>query len=356
MLSFERHSPPRTLPAEPPRRRSGAKLRPLGVVALLAATAAPVPGAAAPAPASSGGAPSAAAEGPATRAERLFHEGVTAAEKGDHDTACARFGESLELLARASTHLNLGTCRAGQGKLATAYRHYQQGMAMLPPGDERIEATTKLLDELSPRVPRLIVTLGPGVPAVAHVLVDGAEVARPELGKLMLDPGKHTIVLTVPEHRDATTDVDLAARDITNLTLSPGEPLAPAKPDKPMAPPEEPSPDLMVPGLAIGAVGLAAAVAAGVTGGVILSKNSTIDDNCYKGWCNDQGYSAVKTNRTLVIVNTISFAVAGAGIGLGAALLIADAVMSGSNEKPTAAVLAPVVVPGGAVLGVTGRF
>ncbi|HZO12924.1 MAG TPA: PEGA domain-containing protein [Polyangiaceae bacterium] len=298
-------------------------------------------------------------EGPASRAEKLFREGVTAAEQNDYVTACAKFKQSLDLVERASTLLNLGTCEAEQGRLATAYRYYKKGIGMLQPGDERLATTTKLMDELSARVPRVRIQLSEATPANARVVIDDAEVPRDALDSVMLDPGKHRIVLSAPEHEDATATVELAEKDHKTIELAPGPstkategPVPQPKPD-PVT--NEEGPELAIPGYIIGAIGVGAAVAAAVTGGLIIANDGTIDERCPNLRCDAEGADLVETNKTLLIVNAVTFGVAAAGIATGAALLIADAVLDGGS-KESAAMIQPVVSPTGVFVGVTSRF
>jgi hypothetical protein len=324
------------------------RLEPLALV--LALTAAAPVAAQQPAP------PADAPDGPAKRAEKLFQEGLAASERGDYVGACAKFAASLDLVARPSTYLNLGTCNSEQGKLVAAYRSYMQGLALLPANDPRLAETTKLIDALSGRVPRLAIALAPDTPAEATVRVDGEEVARKDLGSVLVDPGRHTISLRVPGRVDATVEIDAAEGDRKRVELAPGpidaaatptpasEPPArsPAVPDEPAAEDDT----LFAAGLGVGAVGVASAIAAGVTGGLIIANDSTIKDDCPDQRCNQEGIDLVDTNNTLLVVNAVTFGVAAAGIGVGAALLIADAVMSSGGENDEAVVV-PVATPGG---------
>jgi hypothetical protein len=106
--------------------------------------------------------------------------------------------------------------------------------------------------------------------------------------------------------------------------------------------------------LLVGGVGVLGAIGAAVTGGMLVANNAEIDERCPNRACDAEGLAMVQQSKDLVIGNYVSWAVAIAGVGGGAALLIADAVVEPTTEAPVAA--SALIVPGGAFVGIHGRF
>jgi hypothetical protein len=296
-----------------------------------------------------------------TRAKTLFDEGATAAERGDQRAACDKFAESLALLERASTLLNLGSCEAALGRLAASCEHLQQGIALLPPNDERLKSAQERLAAVVKRVPRITVEIPAGTPAGSKVQVDGNDVDGSKLAGLRLDPGKHTVVLVAPDRKDASVSLSLEEGQTEKVLLTLG-PEAKDEPAGATRPDDNPSPTddadgsdqaLRTAGLAAGAIGIAGAVVAGITGGMLLSKQSTVEERCPNNHCDQEGWDAVEASDSLLVANYVGWGVGIAGIGAGAALLIADLV-TGEAGTPVETGLAPV--PGGAALTWRGRF
>ena len=139
------------------------------------------------------------------RAKELFFEGHAAADRGDHQTACAKFTESLALFRRASTLLNLGECSEKTGRLANALRYWREGAALLESGDARMALAKQRVSELDGQVPRLQIRVPPELPSQTVISLDGAAITLKSLSKEQrLDPGPHTLRLTAPGHRTGT--------------------------------------------------------------------------------------------------------------------------------------------------------
>jgi hypothetical protein len=152
---------------------------------------------------------------PADKAEadRLFEEGRTLLDEGKRDEACARFEQSFRLDPRAvGTMLNLGLCREEVGLVASAVRYYgeardrahDQGLA------EHEEAAARKIAMLSPRVPRLTLTVPAGLGVKARVLLDDDVIPLNQVDGILVDPGPHTLVVTEPGKLPFETKVTLA--------------------------------------------------------------------------------------------------------------------------------------------------
>jgi len=178
-------------------------------------------------------------------AKQRFREGREAAAQGDHAKACAKFEVSLRLFRRASTLLNLGRCHDELGQSASALAYWEQGAALLEPGDKRMEVATEALADLRRRAPRVQVTLPPTLPAGAVINLDGTAVGRTVLDQeLRLDPGAHTLRLEAPGHHPNEVTVTLMDGAAEQVALDLGAPL-PAPPTPiaaPVLPPPQPMP------------------------------------------------------------------------------------------------------------------
>jgi hypothetical protein len=264
-----------------------------------------------------------AQEGDAPQAQALFVEGRAAMEKGNYAEACAKFTQSLALVRRAGTLVNLAQCEEKQGKLIGAAKHWKEGIDLLPPDDERLAASKERAASLSQRIPRVSAKLAGPAPAGAHVTLDGVALSFDELTKgVPVDPGPHTVVLTVPGNPDERVRVDLAEGQSSVVAL--------ALVGSPQQKPETPAPSsggggMRVAGFTLIGVGAVGAVIAGVTGGILVSKNSQINTACpVQGGvheCTPQGRSLINGTGALKVANGIGWGLGIAGVGVGAVLV-----------------------------------
>lgn len=137
-------------------------------------------------------------------AAELFQQGRGLIEVGRWDEGCAKFEASFAVGPRASTLLNIGDCRAHEGKLALALATYEQALTLNrdTQGDARRKeleaAIQESLTALRPRVPKVTI--------VVHTHCDGLVIRRDgqtlPLGSLgvalPIDPGPHEIVVLAP--------------------------------------------------------------------------------------------------------------------------------------------------------------
>ncbi len=259
------------------------------------------------------------AQSAAAAAEVLFNEGRTAMEQRSYDVACRKFRESEHLDPALGTELNLANCEEQRGRLATAWLLYRQVNTRLPPDDHRIAIVEQRLAALEPRVPKLRVVLAPGAPEGIRVRVGGLQLPHSDFGTpLPLDPGERTLVVSVPGRPDQTASIGLDEGETVEILV----PLAGAAPAAVPAPPA----DDRVVGLdrrtaayiagGIGVTGLLVGTIAGITG---LQKELTGDENCSDATrtCNQTGYDANQSARTLAVVSTLGFVVGIVGGGVG---------------------------------------
>lgn len=145
-------------------------------------------------------------------ADRLFEEARALLAENKREEACAKFEISFRKDPRAvGTMLNLGLCGEMSGNVATAVRYYEEARdrgrdQQLP---EYVAAAERKIALLSPRVPRITVTLAEQLPGT-RVLVDATVLSADQLVGLAVDPGQRTIVVTAPERLPYETTLELA--------------------------------------------------------------------------------------------------------------------------------------------------
>jgi hypothetical protein len=281
------------------------------------------------------------------RAQALFNAGRTAMEGGDYATACKQLSESLALVVRSNTLFNLAQCEEHEARLVDARRHWQQGIELLPPQDERLAIARSRVEALVKRIPRLAIQLAEGNPAATKVEIDGRPVAPAALAQpIPLDPGAHAVTVSAPGHTARRLDLTLAEGETKTVLLS-----LSASPPVPIAPPPAEPRGRPVIGWVLGGIGVAGLVTAGVTGGILVAKHGAIDRECPNKLCSPEGRRLIDSTAPFNIVNAVGWGVGAAGVGAGALVLL----LGGGSAKPRAS-LVPTPIAGGGALVATGSF
>jgi hypothetical protein len=297
-------------------------------------------------------------------AEALFRAGREALTKGDHAAACQRFEESNRLEPAVGTVFNIANCREKLGQLASAWQRYQEAVQKLPSGDDRIKIASQRAAALEPRLPRLTLSLPPEAPPGTVIVKDGTELGSGSLGvPLPVDPGDHTLIVRAPGHEDERSQVTLAEAETRALTLKLGQPQSDLPDTREgtsigVVPPptdtrgrDSGSSSQRTLGYAVGAVGVVGLAVSLGTGAMVLSKKSTVEDECVNKRCTDEGLDAGDTGRTLSTVSTVSFVAGLVGVGAGLAL-----VLTSDHKRGTATSVSAAPLQGGAAFRLGGRF
>lgn len=153
-------------------------------------------------------------------AESLFDEGHRLALQGNYTEACKRFTRSQELSPAVGTLLNLGECHEHLNELAQSWLAYRQAITLAETmHDSRVDHARKGAERLQPRVPRLtIVATKKG----ATVTRDGTAIEAAALdAAIAVDPGRHVIAATSPDHEPWQTTVELAEGQSLTVTIPP---------------------------------------------------------------------------------------------------------------------------------------
>lgn len=271
-------------------------------------------------------------------AEVLFEQGRTALEQQDFRLACAKFADSYRFDPAAGTVMNWATCEEKLGRLASAWQHWREAISILATNDERARFAREQVDRLETRLPYLTVQLDDHAPPEASVVRDGVAMSRETLGlALPVDPGEHRIAVRVSGYEERSIRVVVAERERKSVSVSPGRKL----PNAPTHGNVSPSGRGSTLGWIIGGVGVAGAVSAGVTGVLLSREKRIVGDNCVGHECNQTGLDAAQRGKTLLVVNTASWATAVAGIGIGTVLVISGSGSAAKESERTTVGCAP---------------
>lgn len=247
-------------------------------------------------------------------AEELFRQGRAAAEKRDYLTACAKFRESNRLDAALGTLFNIADCEEKIGRLATSWTLFREVAQRLPPDDERRGIALQRAQALDARVPRLFVHLTPTSHTAVVVQRDGVVLGSASLDTwLPVDPGEHVVVVAAPDTDSVSFVARIGEGERSQLDVQVGPPSVhrhttdegardSTRPDRTAA--------YLVGGL--GAAGLLTGVVAGV---LVLDRKKTVDQNCTEHVCNQAGYDAAQSGKTLGIVTTVGLITGAVGLG-----------------------------------------
>lgn len=302
-------------------------------------------------------------------ARKIATEGVTALQKNDAEVASQKLEKAFELLPAPSIALWSARALAKRGLLVEAAERYLQA-GRLPSSEGNEQAVqaqaqrdaARELDELSPRIPKLLLTLEGAKASEVQLLLDGKPMSSALVGEEQLaNPGAHKVSGTRgSEQTEQTFSLVESQRGHVVLRFhGPPPQAAVAPPSTPEgaapasnAPPSEPVPGapeqrsykggsnaFAIVTLVVGGAGL---IAGGVTGGLALSKRSALNDkqDCESDRCLPTVKGEVENYRTLRTASTVSFIAGGVLAATGIVLLIAGGSSSsekGEGAKPTLA-------------------
>jgi hypothetical protein len=306
----------------------------------------------------------------AAEAQALFRQGREAVQAGDCASAIPFFRKSHTVYPARGTLFNLAQCEAKVGQVVSAWKHFKELLAQLPPEDERVPATRRHIVELDRRMPKLIVEAEPSTRLLASVVLDRTVLPLDNLSvERLIEPGSHTLVArwTSGEAKRIVVNLAEGARVVVRL-VSPGTQPASASASAQrsvLATPEatnntrETSPlassgaldsrrglALIVCGVGLGAIG-----AGTVTGLMAISKKNELKETCpISSQCTQEGLDLAAQGEVLTTTSTVAFVVGLASVGASAALLLT------MPRRPASAAVAVAVLPGGGGGVLRGRF
>ncbi|HTQ03589.1 MAG TPA: hypothetical protein VMI54_07020 [Polyangiaceae bacterium] len=270
-------------------------------------------------------------------ADTLYRQARELSAAGNFAEACPKFAESYRLDPGTGTLLNLASCHESLGMLATAWVEFNDALVQSRRDrrQSRIDYAEEHIDELTPKLSRLTVTLAASADQDGLELsMDGVVVGVAALGvPTPLDPGPHTIEAKAPGKKPWSATVTIGAvSDQQTLVIPALEALPPAPvaapppvvapapsppPLAPAAPPADLARERPVPTsvYVAGGATIALALAASITGGVYLDHRSTYDATGR----NDADRAAAKSDHdslvTLGVVNLVLWIAAAGGAG-----------------------------------------
>lgn len=264
----------------------------------------------------------------AAEAEALFDKGrelmMTA---GQLDAACEALAESLALMERGDTYMNLAECHRRQGKTATAWRELGKALehAKTVKFKEAIETARAIRADLEAKLSTLTVRVPKTTAGLEGLAVElnGVPLPREKWGTpMVLDPQTHTVTATAKGQQPFSSAIELGddkdAKEIT-VTLEPVPKAAPPPP-APTPPPPPPSTGggvhpMAIIGFVAGGVGF---VAYGILGGLALDRRSEFDDSCPDDLCPAGSEDDIDEAILFADLATgaLALGVAGAGVGL----------------------------------------
>jgi hypothetical protein len=270
-----------------------------------------------------------------------FARGIAAEEGGRAADACKEFRRSLSLVRELGPMRKVAQCDANDRRVLSAAALLEEIASRLPVEDPERAAVDAELTAVRARAAKLVIRPAADTPAGARVRLDGRDVtAGPD--PVAVDPGSHELVVTAPGTDPELVTVEIAEGESKTVDLptpTAREAPAPAPTPPPPRPRERPS-DLSLPGFLIGAVGVSGVVVAAVSGGKLLSDHSEFEDCKARASCDPEPLADAAD--PLLIANAIGWGVAAVGLGVGASLVVVDAVQDARFEAevgPTSASL-----------------
>ncbi len=281
-----------------------------------------------------------------------FQNGVEFFEKENFEAAVAEFLKSHELVPAWELRYNIGICFEELGRPAKALHwlttYLEKGGGEVP--QERLYEVQSLIEELVDKVGYIELTV---TPDDATVLMDGKAAGWISGKPLHADPGVRKIVVLKDGFTTFETSVTLASGDVEKLDVELSKAVTEASVQEDATPPEPPEPPVPAkpehdPGITLSWTGLAIgggtaaalAVAAGITGGLVLARRDDMLDAaalCEATTSRDTcpaAYDLQQRASSLKIATNVLWAMAGAALVTGVILLVTGAPKMRKEEEP----------------------
>ncbi len=261
-------------------------------------------------------------------AEAQFQAGKAAMERGATAEACGRFEESQRLDPAPGTLFFWADCEEKRGRSATAWALFRELLQKMPDSDPRRATVVDRANTLEPRVPRLVLRMGPDVPKDATIKRGDIVVGRASLGTpIPVDPGGHVITVEAPGRKPSRTETKVAEGETRELVLVPGPVDHARKASIATSPPSQEQEPHVGPqaaaGFAVGTLG-AGGIVAGIVVGVIAKVSyDESDDHCdHDDFCDDEGIAIREDARAQGTIATVLFSVGAATWATGLVVLL----------------------------------
>lgn len=268
----------------------------------------------------------------------LFKRGRELMDAGEIDAACRSFEESQRLDPGGGTLLNLAVCHEQQGKTATAWGEYAEGLAQArrDARSDRVDLARDRMAALEPKLVRLRIDVVGGAESAVKILRDGRPMPREAWGVAVpIDPGEHRIeafldgvlvhaaTTVVASEPGGTTTATIDLRRIPQTPPATSSPTSHEERQAPAKPPANASTGwrrTLGWSLALGSV--VTVGAATYFGLRAFSERSASDEQCIGGRCSAAAVRANDNAKTAADLSTGGFVLGGALILTSVYLLV----------------------------------
>jgi len=298
-----------------------------------------------------------------SRADALFEEGKLLMEQKKFVEACDKLAESDALDPAIGTLGLLATCHEQQGRIATAWREYNQTAARAEAvGDDRGAFARERSKALEAELPKLLVRLVVVEPNVV-VLRNGVRILPEEFGVATpMDPGTYEIVARYPNKPEFRTTVTVSARKVAEVEIpNPTAPIAKTAESKlPLnvvnsGPISGQKIGAIVAG-GIGVVGLGLGAAFGISAASKNSASIAIRQSCNSGPACEEGKQLRQEAFAAATVANVGVGIGLVGVGTAVVLALLPNHSGPAGSKTKEAQLVPWVAPNGGGALFVGHF
>jgi hypothetical protein len=260
-----------------------------------------------------------------SRAEALFHEGVSLLEQKRVAEACSKLQESQQLEAAPGTLLNLADCYEQNGQTASAWAAYREVARWTIARPEWRDLAHERAAALAKRLATLSIVLAP-TEGTTEVKRDGVVVPAEELGRpIPIDPGIHEVSATEAAKQPWARRIEVVGEGASVILEVPR--LADQVPDR--AQPTStagtnPGSGARTIGFVLAGTGAAAVTLGGIAGALAISKRSDAASQCadYPSRCSAQGVSVNASAQAWATASTVSVGVGVAVVAAGIVLIL----------------------------------
>ncbi|MDX2088146.1 MAG: hypothetical protein SFX73_09855 [Kofleriaceae bacterium] len=310
----------------------------------------------------------------AAKADALFKQGKKQLVEKHYSEACATFEEVDKLDPGIGAKLNVARCYEEWGRLAVAYRWYEQAIATASASkDERLPKIKQLAEDLDANVPRITIKVQAGAnpDIVATITLDGKPLDPSKLNvEVRVDPGPHRIEYVLdgqkkakmaPVERGGSAELSLDIPKGTGRPKQVAKKRLELEPDTDGGSAPSGGRTRRILGLTLAGGGVAAI---GVAGALTLTArtkyNKAIEEHCIGDptSCDETGLEITHSARSRANVATIITVGGAVLVGVGLVLYLhapGDDDNDASREK-SALYLAPSVGTDGGTLVLGGSF
>jgi hypothetical protein len=301
-------------------------------------------------------------------AARLFDEGQTLFDKGDHAAALERFRAAYEASGSPNARLMAARSLLALGRLAEAYDEFEATRAEAAAKAETQKKYAKARDAaaselaaLEPKVGKVVVALSH--PDGAKVILAGAPLAPERLGlPVAVKPGKVTVEVEMPGLKPVRREENVAAGQTKTVFVAPGDAgtassgASAGSDGGTKADATEPSKrtggGVRVAGFAVAGLGVVGLGTFAVTAALAQQKYDTLTKECGGKRCTDPKYAdTVDAGKRLDTIALASVIVGGVAAATGAVMIALGGPKEEKRATPTVA-----VGPDGAMVGLVGTF